>query len=254
MVSNNEIKIVNECRRKGLDSEEVLQIMQVTFELTENGILFDFDSIPPNTLSNYINYIFKQQGYRLDDGTLINGVYIRTQISIAFPNFFNPVYKFKVEIYSNSEKTYLRISKTFRGRYVSLNKKMYGENYSNSELNKIVNELKFLKPSVSGYLICDKCGSYYELKVGESPNDFDLNCECGGTLKYINNLNQLNEKLIEKQINSYPNRYLRASLFLTLFCLILCLLAIVSKLNIIIVIGIITVVFSLVIGLIYIKS
>lgn len=34
-----------------------------------------------------------------------------------------------------------------------------------------------------GYLICDKCGGYYELKPGESPSDF-VECECGGELKY----------------------------------------------------------------------
>lgn len=34
-----------------------------------------------------------------------------------------------------------------------------------------------------GYLICDKCGGQYELKDGESPDDFDK-CECGGKLNY----------------------------------------------------------------------
>ena len=39
------------------------------------------------------------------------------------------------------------------------------------------------------YLVCDKCGGYYELQPGESPNNFDLQCECGGKLKYHNSLN-----------------------------------------------------------------
>ncbi len=34
------------------------------------------------------------------------------------------------------------------------------------------------------YLVCDKCGGYYKLQEGESPEDFDLTCECGGTLRY----------------------------------------------------------------------
>jgi hypothetical protein len=34
-----------------------------------------------------------------------------------------------------------------------------------------------------GYLICKKCGGYYELQLGESPEDFD-NCQCGGKLEY----------------------------------------------------------------------
>lgn len=33
------------------------------------------------------------------------------------------------------------------------------------------------------YLICDKCGGYYELQEGESPEDFDV-CQCGGKLKH----------------------------------------------------------------------
>jgi hypothetical protein len=35
-----------------------------------------------------------------------------------------------------------------------------------------------------GYLICDKCGEYYQLQEGESPEDFNLTCECGGELVY----------------------------------------------------------------------
>ena len=33
-----------------------------------------------------------------------------------------------------------------------------------------------------GYLICDKCGGYYELQPGEKPEDFSNECECGGKL------------------------------------------------------------------------
>lgn len=47
-----------------------------------------------------------------------------------------------------------------------------------------------------GYLICDKCEGYYELQDGESPEDFDV-CECGGRLRYAENLNSIKkEKLI----------------------------------------------------------
>ena len=34
------------------------------------------------------------------------------------------------------------------------------------------------------YLVCDKCGSYYELQPGESQDDFTDECECGGKLFY----------------------------------------------------------------------
>ncbi|CDG66058.1 hypothetical protein MBMB1_1983 [Methanobacterium sp. MB1] len=35
-----------------------------------------------------------------------------------------------------------------------------------------------------GFLICDNCNGYYKLQIGESPDDFTLECECGGKLKY----------------------------------------------------------------------
>lgn len=38
-----------------------------------------------------------------------------------------------------------------------------------------------------GYLICDKCGGYYELLPGESPEDYE-ECECGGKLRYSTSL------------------------------------------------------------------
>jgi len=34
------------------------------------------------------------------------------------------------------------------------------------------------------YLICEDCGNYYELKEGESSEDFQLECDCGGELEY----------------------------------------------------------------------
>ncbi|MBF4474620.1 hypothetical protein [Methanobacterium formicicum] len=49
------------------------------------------------------------------------------------------------------------------------------------------------------YLVCDKCGSYYELQLGESPNDFTDKCECGGNLKCGQDSNraQLVELVVE---------------------------------------------------------
>jgi len=39
-----------------------------------------------------------------------------------------------------------------------------------------------------GYLICGKCKSYYELQPGESSKDFSSDCDCGGKIRYIKNL------------------------------------------------------------------
>ena len=39
-----------------------------------------------------------------------------------------------------------------------------------------------------GYLICGKCKSYYKLQTGESAKDFIDKCDCGGKLRYMENL------------------------------------------------------------------
>ncbi len=53
---------------------------------------------------------------------------------------------------------------------------------------------------VKGSLICNKCGGYYELKKGETPDDF-AQCQCGGELRFKPyksikppKLNQFNKK------------------------------------------------------------
>ncbi len=40
-----------------------------------------------------------------------------------------------------------------------------------------------------GYLICQRCGGYYKLREGESPDDF-VSCQCYGPLKYVENLDE----------------------------------------------------------------
>lgn len=46
--------------------------------------------------------------------------------------------------------------------------------------------------SSGGYLVCNKCQGYYQLQEGESPADFDL-CECGGSLSYFADLEDVPE-------------------------------------------------------------
>lgn len=50
-----------------------------------------------------------------------------------------------------------------------------------------------------GYLVCDECGGYYELKPGESAADFDK-CDCGGKLKYSHTIKGVDPKYT--QLNS----------------------------------------------------
>lgn len=42
-----------------------------------------------------------------------------------------------------------------------------------------------------GYLVCDKCGGYYELQPGESPDDFMDECECGGKTRFVETLEEV---------------------------------------------------------------
>ncbi|MCE5214246.1 MAG: MFS transporter, partial [Methanobacterium sp.] len=39
-----------------------------------------------------------------------------------------------------------------------------------------------------GYLICSKCKGYYKLVPDERVKDFTNQCECGGKLRYVENL------------------------------------------------------------------
>lgn len=52
-----------------------------------------------------------------------------------------------------------------------------------------------------GYLICENCRSYYELKEGESPEDFLDKCECGGKLRYAENIDIVSPDWEEAPIN-----------------------------------------------------
>lgn len=58
-------------------------------------------------------------------------------------------------------------------------------------------------------MVCNKCRGYYELQPGESPEDFDLTCECGGKLEFFdfdeNNNHSLdeNEVVIGNKTGSY---------------------------------------------------
>lgn len=56
------------------------------------------------------------------------------------------------------------------------------------------------------YLICEKCGGYYTLKKGEKPDDFET-CECGGSLRYIQNFNSHFDEELDpiNEINICPD-------------------------------------------------
>lgn len=55
------------------------------------------------------------------------------------------------------------------------------------------------------YLICDECEGYYELSPGESADDFSNICECGGNLKFTENL-PVKEEKPKPRMKSISNR------------------------------------------------
>lgn len=70
-----------------------------------------------------------------------------------------------------------------------------------TDITKLVDKgVKHYKPKVyEGYLVCNKCNGYYKLQPGESPDDFE-ECQCGGKLKYYENIDWLLEE--EKKIQN----------------------------------------------------
>jgi len=62
----------------------------------------------------------------------------------------------------------------------NIEKTRQGQDISAKENNHNLME----KDQSPGYLVCDKCGGYYELQQGESADDFADECDCGGDLKH----------------------------------------------------------------------
>jgi hypothetical protein len=44
-----------------------------------------------------------------------------------------------------------------------------------------------------GYIVCEKCWGYYQLKIGESFNDFE-DCQCGGKLIFTESLDMFQDE------------------------------------------------------------
>jgi len=56
-----------------------------------------------------------------------------------------------------------------------------------------------------GYLICEKCEGFYELKEGESPEDFSDKCECGGKLEYVDTIKESKNYDINEDVPNIDN-------------------------------------------------
>jgi hypothetical protein len=60
---------------------------------------------------------------------------------------------------------------------------------------EIKNRLEEKKSGIEreGYLVCDTCKVSYELQVGEKPEDYSSECECGGNVTHIKNITEFKE-------------------------------------------------------------
>jgi len=188
MVSNEDISKRLELVRNGLDPDtglEKLSEMERPFEWVGNACVIDFDYWPVKDLSITIKDLFEEAEYRLEDGTPIDGIYGRgSSLGRLLIGWMAFRYKFKVEIYSDGSKTFLKISRAINNwSVIFVDGLVYGNALYNDTFNRIIDVLRYLQPNYDGYMLCRKCGGYYKLQPGELPEDFDV-CQCGGELEY----------------------------------------------------------------------
>jgi hypothetical protein len=188
MVSNEEIGKRLKLIRNGQDPEtglEVLSKIQRPLEWSNNVCIIDYDSWPVKDLSYTVKDLFEDANYRLEEGTLVNGIYGRGHESLRLAiGYLAFRYRFKIEIYSDNGYTFLKISRAISNfSIICIDGLVYGNALYNDTFKGIVDVLKYLQPDYNGKLVCNKCGGYYKLEPGEFPDDFDK-CQCGGKLKY----------------------------------------------------------------------
>jgi hypothetical protein len=53
------------------------------------------------------------------------------------------------------------------------------------------------------YLVCNSCGSHYELQEGEYPEDFEEICDCGGRYVLVESLDDISEIDSQKKDSSF---------------------------------------------------
>jgi hypothetical protein len=90
-----------------------------------------------------------------------------------------------IEVVSNEEIKRKLAEKRNPSRKIPLE----GGTVSSDELKEKFREKRNKEKETPGYLVCDTCGGYYELQLGELPDDFSDECECGGNLKHSKTVN-----------------------------------------------------------------
>lgn len=187
MVSNREIKLRLTSKKKGIYPEEGIKEVlkpQRPLECVDSACIIDFGSISIEDLAPTIKNLFEYEGYSLEEGTSVDGIYGRGHASLRLlVGYFAFRYKFKVELYLDAGKTFLKIYKAMTGLIEGIIDGWQGLALYNKEFYRIIELIKNLKTN-EGYIICDKCRGYYKLQFNEFPEDFDK-CECGGNLEYV---------------------------------------------------------------------
>ncbi len=79
-------------------------------------------------------------------------------------------YEVKAEDVIIAYKTFFKLIKTDVTKYKAI--------------PELVQGIEGYKSKSGGYLVCQKCGGYYQLEPGESMDDFECLCNCGGRLEY----------------------------------------------------------------------
>ena len=195
MVSNEDIRRQLALKRRGhytdVERDDLLETQNPCESVGDNYI-FNFSQMTIDDLAVTIKNMFESSGYHLEEGTPINGIYgignpILAILELSF--IIKRRFKFKIEIYSDQEITFLKISKKFSIIRLIIGRGFILWNMAYMvEFKKIINTIKYLKPN-NGYLYCVKCGGCYKLQPGEFQEDFDK-CQCGGELKYYPSLDK----------------------------------------------------------------
>lgn len=188
MVSNEDISKRLEAVRRGFDPDtelEKLLEMERPLEWVDNTCIIDFDYWPVKDLSTTIKNMFEDANYRLEEGTPTDGIYgTGSALARLVVGYMALRYRFKIEIYSDKDNTFLKISRAIPNWSVIIfSGLVYGNALYNDTFKGIIDVLKYLQPNYDGYMVCQKCGGYYKLQPGELPEDFDV-CQCGGELEY----------------------------------------------------------------------
>lgn len=187
MASTEEISKRLKLVRNGFDPDSELEYfseIERPFEWVGDVCVIDFDSWPVKDLSITIKTLFEESEYRLEEGTPTDGIYGRgSDFTFLVMGWMAFRYRFKVEIYSEGEITFLKISRKISNWTIFLYHWALGNELYKDTFNRIIEVLKYLQPNYDGYMVCRKCGGYYKLEPGELPEDFDV-CQCGGELEY----------------------------------------------------------------------